>query len=130
MTDQKCILVVEDDESTRTGIRRQLVVAGYKVHTADNYADGVAKLDANTYALIISDNGMPLSGGLEAYENAGIELLEYARSQDKHKGVPLVLHTGDDSDKIRGRVAEFGGRYLLKPSPGLLVTIGKLLGEE
>lgn len=130
MTDQKRVLLVEDDESLLRSTKRLLGTMGYKVDTATNYIDGKAMIDANAYALIISDNKMPISNEPRPYPNAGIELLAYAWFDEKHKGVPLVLYTGDESDKLKADLAELGAHYLHKPTTEFVTTIHKLMGGE
>ncbi len=130
MTSQKRVLLVEDDKSVLESTKRLLVLMGHQVDTATNYIDGQALLNKNTYALIISDNRMPIGQEAQLHATAGIELLAYAWWQEKHKGVPLVLYTGDDSDKLKTDLAEFGAHYLQKPSSEFVDIIRKLMEER
>lgn len=59
------LLVVDDDESVRAMLILVLDRAGYQVDTASDGIEGLAKLRANKYDLLISDNQMPRLTGLE-----------------------------------------------------------------
>ena len=49
------ILIVEDDETIRNGIKTLLELQGYYVDIAVNGVDGLKKFD-ETYSLVIMDN--------------------------------------------------------------------------
>ena len=53
------ILIVEDDETIRNGIKTLLELQGYYVDIAVNGVDGLKKFD-ETYSLVIMDIIMPL----------------------------------------------------------------------
>lgn len=130
MTDKKRVLVVEDEDYVLSGIKRLLETMDCEVVEATNYIDGRARLDDGTYALIISDNGMPIGQEERKHRTAGIELLAHAAHDSRHKGTPFVLHTGDDTDKTR-RAAEFiGAHYVQKGSPGFADKISELLKQK
>lgn len=127
MTDKKRVLLVEDDEMMLRATRRHLQTIGCDVVTAINYLDGRARLDDGRYALIISDNKMPIGMEIQTHKTAGIELLAYAAHDARHSGTPLVLYTGDDSDQTMDALKHIGAHYLYKPSPNFAEEIGKFL---
>ena len=57
------ILIVEDDETIRNGIKTLLELQGYYVDIAVNGVDGLKKFD-ETYSLVIMDIIMPLLSGM------------------------------------------------------------------
>ena len=59
------ILIVEDDETIRNGIKTLLELQGYYVDIAVNGVDGLNKFD-ETYSLVIMDIIMPLLSGIDA----------------------------------------------------------------
>ena len=59
------ILIVEDDETIRNGIKTLLELQGYYVDIAVNGVDGLKKFD-ETYSLVIMDIIMPLLSGIDA----------------------------------------------------------------
>lgn len=126
-TQKKLILVVEDNEHLQKDLRRLLEAYGYSVHTAGNYVDGRGMLEANKYALIMSDNSMPKYSGGPDHPNAGVELLTYASQTDLQRGVPLLMYSGDDSDVLERKLKPIGAHCVRKPSSALVPTIQRLL---
>ena len=59
------ILIVEDDETIRNGIKTLLELQGYYVDIAVNGVDCLKKFD-ETYSLVIMDIIMPLLSGIDA----------------------------------------------------------------
>jgi len=100
------ILLVEDDEDSRTLIRRFLEQGGYEVTTATDGIEALLQMGKQPYSLILSDINMPHLDGfklLEMKNQKGIE-------------APLIFLTGraDDEDELRG--LEMGAAdYLKKP---------------
>jgi PAS domain S-box-containing protein len=60
------VLVVEDDEINRSVIKKMLGKAGYKVVTACDGNDALAKIADNTFDVILMDIQMPGMDGIEA----------------------------------------------------------------
>ncbi len=98
------VLVVDDEESLRSMMRRVLERAGYRVLTA---ADGVAALDllsihAHAIDVLISDIAMPELGGIELA----------ARATERLPGMPVILMSGYAPEEMvpgveTGNVAAF-----------------------
>ena len=66
------ILIVEDDETIRNGIKTLLELQGYYVDIAVNGVDGLKKFD-ETYSLVIMDIIMPLLSGRSEERRVGKE---------------------------------------------------------
>ncbi|MEP6991318.1 MAG: PAS domain S-box protein [bacterium] len=98
------VLVVDDEESLRSMVRRVLERAGYRVLTASN---GVAALDllsihAHAIDVLVSDVAMPEMGGVELA----------ARATERLPGLPVILMSGYTPEEIvpgfeTGHVAAF-----------------------
>lgn len=65
MTELTKILVIDDELGIREGCRRALSPQGYAVEIAGDGAEGLAKLTANGYDLVLLDVMMPGMSGLE-----------------------------------------------------------------
>ncbi len=98
------ILIVEDDEDIRDGIRILLESEGYNVEEAKNGQEGVNALNEDT-DLVILDIMMPVMNGLRALEE-----------MRKISVVPVLFLTAksQESDKLLGLMAG-GDDYLTKP---------------
>src|ERR1039457_1463431 len=63
------ILVREDDASIRRLSAEALAFSGYQVVAVEDGADGWEALHANSYDLMITDNGMPRLTGVKLLKN-------------------------------------------------------------
>ena len=66
--DQKTILVIDDEIDLQQLVKIALRSRDYKVETANNGVEGLAKLKTLTPHLIILDLNMPKMGGMEFYQ--------------------------------------------------------------
>ncbi|CAN5875924.1 hypothetical protein BH20GEM1_BH20GEM1_04600 [soil metagenome] len=104
------VLVVEDDESARTLIRRALEAEGWEVDEAENGRVALERLDAARHALVLLDLMMP--------EMDGFEFLEIVRGGADPAAVPIVVITAkeltdDDRMRLNGgveRIVQKGSR--------------------
>ena len=100
------ILVVDDEQNMRTGLKDNLEFEGYEVDTANDGVQGLKKILDNSYNLIILDVMMPKKSGFDVCKesrNAGIT-------------TPIILLTakGEEIDKVVG--LEIGADdYVTKP---------------
>jgi len=104
----RTVLVIDDDELLRQVLRDQLGEAGFKVITAGNGVEGLAKLRANDIALVIVDLVMP--------EMDGVTFCRTVREDETHKTLPIILLTGRND--LGGVVNPFqvgADDYLIKP---------------
>jgi CheY-like chemotaxis protein len=90
------VLVVEDDESARTLIRRALEDEGWEVDEAENGRVALERLGVREPALVLLDLMMP--------EMDGFEFLETLRDSDPPSAVPVVVITAKElteEDRLR-----------------------------
>ena len=97
------ILIIDDDPSILTMLKRMLEKAGYEVDTAGNGSEGLKKIESCPPDLLVTDIVMP--------EKEGLELISYLR--EKNPGLKIVAISG-------------GGRFNYE---GYL-TSAKLLGAD
>ena len=101
MTDSPCLLVVEDDEPTRTFLADNLTADGYELLVADSVRDGLRLLETKFPDLVIVDLGLP--------DASGYELVRRVRHADGvasriDPAMPIVVLTGrgGELDRVRG----------------------------
>lgn len=97
------ILIIDDDPSILTMLKRMLEKAGYEVDIASNGNEGLKKIECSPPDLLVTDIVMP--------EKEGLELISYLRR--KNPGLKIVAISG-------------GGRFNYE---GYL-TSAKLLGAD
>lgn len=116
------ILLVEDNDAMRDGVRDILDLAGYDVVTAGDGEQALAQMNMHTPDLIISDIMMPQMDGYQLYDSI--------RQNWAWNAVPFIFLTakGERADVRLGK--QLGADdYLTKPfdSEDLLVAVeGKL----
>jgi two-component system KDP operon response regulator KdpE len=99
------VLVVDDEESLRDFVRRNLEVRGYSVHTAGNGLEALAVFNSEAVELVILDVMMPHMDGLETL-----------RRMREQSFVPIIILSamGEEQDKVRA--LNLGADdYLTKP---------------
>lgn len=77
------LLVADDEKNLRELYRMELEDEGYRVDTAANGAEVLARMEQTDYDLVILDIKMP---GL-----SGIDLLQKIMARDKHQ--PVIFNT-------------------------------------
>ncbi|GAH63841.1 unnamed protein product, partial [marine sediment metagenome] len=105
-SDQKNILVVDDDKSVRTTFSSVLRKEGYRVTAVENGYEAIKAIDEESFDLALVDLRMP---GLD-----GIEVLEKIKS--RRPKTRVIIYTGYGSvttavEAIRKGAAD----YLSKP---------------
>jgi len=100
------ILVVEDDESTRTMLRRLLVGEGCLVSEAGNGRIGLDQLVEAKPDLILLDLMMP--------EMDGFEFLSELRMSEAHSNIPVVVITAADLTKEDRALLNGGVEQILR----------------
>ena len=100
------ILVVDDEEHLAAGIRENLQAEGYDTEIAHDGEQGLKKIRAGSFDLILLDVMMPKLDGLKVCEEIRADGLQ----------TPVLFLTvkGEPADRIRGLEAG-GDDYLAKP---------------
>src|SRR3954447_26714714 len=128
MTDDvSTILIVEDDDATRTFLADNLTADGYDLLVADTVRDGARLLESKFPDLAVVDVGLP--------DGSGLELVRHVRESDGLVSrvdpmTPLLVLSGHASDVDRLRGFERGADdYVPKPFsyPELRARVGALL---
>lgn len=99
------VLVVDDDETIRDTLY-ELLSEDYLCQTADSAEKALARLDADTYDVVLTDISMP---GL-----SGLELLGHIRQ--KYSDTPVIMISGiGDQEHAQGLIRIGAFDFLLKP---------------
>ncbi|MGD1873141.1 MAG: ATP-binding protein [Mastigocoleus sp.] len=121
-TDEKTILVVDDDNNIRELLRQSLEVQGYTVNEAKDGLDAINKIKLAKPDLIILDGMMPQINGFDA-----AAILKHNPST---MHIPIIMLSIFE-DKERGYLLGID-RYLTKPieSQKLISEINSLLSQD
>jgi two-component system aerobic respiration control protein ArcA len=105
---QRTILIIEDDETIRNGLKRVFEGEGYRVLAASDGTQLSTVLDDAAVDLIILDVGLPWINGYE--------LAEMMKANADLKEIPLVFLSGRTGDADVKRGFEVGADdYIKKP---------------
>ena len=108
MTKGTHILVLEDDPSVQTLMRKQLTAHGFQVTIASDGLDGLVKLEAMTPDLIICDVMMP---NLD-----GIEFVKAVKGHGETNKIPIIFLTAKTDPRSMIDGINVGARfYVTKP---------------
>ena len=119
----KTILVVDDDDLLVESLTDLLEVEGYRVVSAENGKDGLARFEKENPDLVLTNFRMPIADGLDLVQ--GVHALPEFRSlpvvvmSTSHKGVAL-------SPRTVGVSAILGKPFGLEE---LLAIIERLIGK-
>ncbi len=108
------LLVVDDNETNRDLISRQLARCGYIVATAENGRAALDLMDAQSFDLVLLDMIMPVMDG--------VETLRRIQASERHGATPVIMLSSLDEADSAVRCIEMGAAdYLAKPvQPTLL----------
>lgn len=105
------VLVVDDERMSRTIVSSLLKKCKYSVTTAEDGAEAMELLRSHppgTFHLVLTDVQMPHMNGLE--------LLQYIRSEETLRCVPVVMMSSYDNGNVVYDCVEGGAEeYLVKP---------------
>ncbi len=105
---QKCILVIDDDETMRAALKRIFESENYRVKTAADGTQLSTVLDDSPIDLIVLDIGLPWING--------IELAMLLKEHEYLKNIPLIFVSGKVGDLDVKRGFEAGADdYIKKP---------------
>ena len=121
-----CILVVEDSVTVREVEKHMLETAGFSVETAVDGVDGLNKVRASKFDLIISDIDMPRMNG--------IEMIEKIRGIEKFVELPIIVVSYKDREEDRNKAMSSGANhYVTKAafdSGEMLQMINELISQN
>ena len=122
MADYK-VLVVEDSPTMRQlivfALRR---IRGFQIFEANDGVDGLKKLSADKFDLIVTDINMPIMDGLK--------LVSMVRNDPNYKETPIIIITTEGANEDRERALALGANeYITKPiqTAQILDTVRKLM---
>jgi two-component system copper resistance phosphate regulon response regulator CusR len=100
------VLVVEDEAKTRASLTEGLGLQGWDVVAAANGDEGLARLERQTFDLVVLDWMLP--------GRSGLELLTHLRQRGSH--APVLMLTARDAvtDRVAG-LEKGADDYLAKP---------------
>ncbi|OAI25158.1 MULTISPECIES: hybrid sensor histidine kinase/response regulator [Methylomonas] len=108
-TPTNSVLVVEDSVTARSLLKGILEMAGYKVTTANDGAEGLTQLRSGEFDLVVSDVDMPRMNGFD--------LTAKIRADKRLADLPVVLVTALESREDKERGIEVGANaYIVKGS--------------
>jgi len=105
MTPSPTILVVEDNEATRSSLVELLTKAGHTVQSAATFAEASRALKAAPPSLLITD--------VRLGEYNGLQLLATSL-----RPIPAIVVTGFDDPVIRAEAHRLGADFVVKPLSG------------
>ena len=114
------ILVVDDEVDIREGLELLLSSEGFKVTLAQNGTEGIEKMDAHLYDLVLLDLMMP--------DRSGMDVLAEIRTRDRE--TPIFMITAYGSVEAAVEALKLGGNdYFSKPwdNEKLLIEIGRMI---
>lgn len=120
--DKKTILVIEDDPDVLSMIVKHLRYLGYGVISAKDGMDGMKKLEAGGYHLVITDIVMPYISGV------GVVTV----SKEKRPQIPVIAITGYGKEPEAAALEKKADVVLGKPVKMAVLRehISELLGTE
>ena len=118
------VLVVEDSPTMRQLIVFALKrIRGFQISEANDGVDGLKKLSAEKYDLILTDINMPIMDGLK--------LVSMVRNDPNYKEIPIIIITTEGAAEDRERALALGANaYITKPiqTNQILETVKELMG--
>ncbi len=99
---QSDVLIVDDDEATREGLRALVSNAGFTCETASDGAEAMEQIDAHDFGVVLLDIRLPGIGGLDVLARCGA----------KSRPSKVIVMTGVDItdtalSALRGKAYEF-----------------------
>ena len=116
------VLIVEDSPTMRQLIAFALKrIRGVRIVEANDGVDGLKKLSAERFDLILTDINMPIMDGLK--------LVSLVRNDGNYKSIPIVVITTEGAQEDRERALALGANdYITKPiQPTKILDVAKNL---
>jgi two-component system chemotaxis response regulator CheY len=120
------VLVVDDSK-----VMREMIVACLRAHPGLSFThaasglEAIERLSLKKFDLVLLDLNMPDIGG--------IEVVEFIRSQDKLRVLPIIIITSRGDEASRGRALGAGAnRFMTKPftPDALIAEVRGLIGGD
>ncbi len=124
-SDEKRILIIDDDESIRNGLKELFEYTGYQVDTAEDGFIAGALVEQNRPAVIILDLIMP---GLD-----GFSVCRHIKKQEHLQDIKIIVLTGYPSKENIQKVKRAGAEKVIsKPADNeiILKEVQDLLGVK
>ncbi|MBU2633148.1 response regulator [Patescibacteria group bacterium] len=126
MTNEKTVLFIEDDEHLQKVMSACLKENGYNVLNATDGELGIKIIEEENPDLILLDLILP--------KKDGFEVLEYLKSEEKFKNIPVVVSTNLEEKHDIERAMSYGVRaYLVKANhrpDEIVAKISEILNEQ
>jgi len=116
------VLIVEDSPTMRQLIAFALKrIRGVRIVEANDGVDGLKKLSAERFDLILTDINMPIMDGLK--------LVSLVRNDANYRSIPIVVITTEGAQEDRERALALGANdYITKPiQPTKILEVAKNL---
>src|SRR5579862_5186363 len=122
-TDKGRVLVVDDELDIREGLETLLTLEGYQVEMAANGTEGIRKIGARAYDLVLLDLMMP--------DRSGMDVLHETRLRDRE--TPIFMITAYGSVEAAVEALKLGANdYFSKPwdNEKLLIEIERMIARR
>lgn len=120
------ILFIEDDPMNRRVVKDMLDVAGATMAEAAWAEEGLARIDSETFDIVLVDLRMPGTDGFET-------IRQIRARKDAKAELPVIVVTADTAVDLRERCIETGADdVLFKPvaMDALFDAIGRVLAKR
>jgi len=109
------LLVVDDDDATRTGLRQLLANEGFTVEVARDGAEAMEKISSHDFRVVLLDVRLPKIGGLDIL----------ARCVGTPRPPKVVVMTGEDTTEVMlDALRRHAYDFLAKPiEPSRLIEV-------
>jgi DNA-binding NtrC family response regulator len=117
------ILVIDDEADIREGLELLLTTEGYSVETAHNGTEGLHKMEAHGYDLVLLDLMMP--------DRSGMDVLQEVRARDRE--TPIFMITAYGSVEAAVNALKLGASdYFSKPwdNEKLIIEIDRMIARR
>lgn len=117
------VLIIDDDDGTRSSMRAYLKLRGFDAEDADTLNDGISTFKSSHPDIILVDYLLP--------DGNALDLLARVRSEDEQ--VPVLILTGHGTIDLAVRAIKEGAeQFLTKPVelPSLVVMIERALDNR
>lgn len=102
------VLIIEDEELMIKALEFRLKKDGYDVHLARDGAQGIEKLNSDSFDLVITDIMMPFVSGLE--------VVSYIKSNPMMKETPVIVLSSIGLERVVMQAFELGvDDFITKP---------------